>query len=60
MKNIITKNYKGQYHGYQEWYLYNSNKTINGILQLRGTYKKSEEIGYEEWHAVKETNFYII
>jgi hypothetical protein len=54
MKNIINRNSKDQYHGQQEWY------NSKGELELRGTYKKSEEIGYEEWHAVKETRYYII
>ena len=55
MKNIVTRNSIGQYHGYQEWYT-----NIDEILLLRGTYKKSEPIHYEEWHAVKETRYYII
>jgi len=59
MENIINKtdinplDSKGQSHGYQEWY------NGNNILSYRGTYKNDQEIGYEEWHSTKSTNFYI-
>ena len=59
MKRDITKrdinnyNHMGQYHGYQEQYgLYHD-------LALRGKSKNDDEIGYEEWHYKKQTNFYI-
>ena len=52
MKDIINYNNKGEYHDYQEWYNL-------GELELRGNYKHHKEIGYEEWHAVKETTYYI-
>lgn len=51
-KTIESKNSKGQYHGYQESYAY-------GEIQLRGMYKHGLEIGYEEYHGLKKTNFYI-
>ena len=52
MKEV--KNYSdiGQYHGYQEWYKY-------GELVIRANYKNDNEVGYEEWHYFKRTNFYI-
>ncbi len=52
-KDITNFNYKGQCHGYHEWYL--SNK-----LALRCTYKNSIAIGYEEWHNQLQTRYYII
>ena len=51
MKDIITQNYKGQYHGYQEWYGY--------TLYYRGNVKHNESIGYTEYNRAKKTNFYI-
>jgi hypothetical protein len=58
MNKDITKrninNYKhGQYHGYQEWY------GADGKMWLRGNWKNDDEIGYDEWHYKKQTNFYI-
>ena len=56
MKEEITnRNYKGQYHGYQEWH---SDSTIF-IMWGRLNYKNGKEIGYEEWHVTKETTYYI-
>ncbi len=52
IKEIKTKNYKGQFHGYQEWYLV-------GRIRLRCIMKHDVEIGYEEWHEWDETNYYI-
>lgn len=52
IKEIKTKNYKGQLHGYQEWYLV-------GRIRLRCIMKHDVEIGYEEWHEWDETNYYI-
>ena len=51
-KEIENKNDKGQYHGYQEWYLSNR-------IYIRSTFKNGLEIGYGEWHYDKETIFYI-
>ena len=51
MKDIITQNSKGQYHGYQEWYGYK--------LYYRGNIKHNESIGYTEYNRAKQTNFYI-
>ena len=54
MKEKDIKNYndKGLWHGYQE--RYSSDK-----LYLRAIYKHGQEIGYEEWHGISETNYYI-
>ena len=53
IKDIGEINDKGNYHGYQEWYL------PSGGLELRGKFINGYEIGYEEWHSYQETNFYI-
>ena len=55
MKDIEPKNSKDQYHGYQQWYYCDNNHK----LYLRGNWKNDNEIGYEEWHSNKRTNFYI-
>ncbi len=47
METIESKNYKNQYHGYQEWYWTTS---YNNGLWLRGNYKCHQEIGYHEWN----------
>lgn len=52
MNDIRNYNEKQELHGYQEWYIIN-------ILYNRGNFKNDDEIGYEEWHYFKETNFYI-
>lgn len=51
-KEILQFNDKKQYHGYQEWY-------YGDKLELRGVMKNDMEIGYEEWHEEKVTNYYI-
>lgn len=53
-KGIDNKNDKGEFHGYNEWYLL----TLTSY-PTRANYKNGEEIGYEEdaWH--KKTKFYI-
>lgn len=51
-KNIVNFNKYMKFHGYQEWY------NIYGI-SYRGYRKNDMEIGYEEYHPIKETNFYI-
>lgn len=54
MKNSIRNtNSKGEKHGYQEWY------SSDNKLTLRGNWKNNKEIGCEEWHRYKVTNFYI-
>ena len=50
-KDIDPRDKKGDYHGYQEWYW--------GDLWVRCTYKHGDDVGYEENHRNKETNFYI-
>lgn len=55
MKNnsiTTTKDSNGQAHGYQQWY-------NNKVLWYRCVMKHGDEIGCEEWHKNKETNFYI-
>lgn len=44
-KQIVTKNYKGQFHGYQEWY-------ANNKLAIRGMAKNGQQLGYVECHGV--------
>ena len=49
-EDISNTNDKGEY---QEWYW------DNDELYYRGTFKNLKLIGYEEWHRVKQTTFYI-
>jgi len=51
-KDIENKNNKGEYHGYQEWY-------IKDELSYRAIWKNNIIIGYEEWHGFKQANYYI-
>ena len=51
-KDITNFNNKGQRHGYFCHYVHN-------ILLLRCIYKNSFVIGYEEWHNVRQTRYYI-
>ena len=51
-ESIRNYNNKGQHHGYYELY-------YNHKLSYRLNYKNDKEIGYEEWHLTKTTNFYI-
>lgn len=51
-KNITNFNNKGQWHGYQEWYVYNK-------IVLRGYRKNDILIGYTEGHNSKQTIYYI-
>jgi hypothetical protein len=53
-KDIISKNYKGQWHGYQEWYT-----IVNEHLSIRTIYKKGLAVEYFEWHNRKQTRFFI-
>jgi len=52
-KDIINFNDKGQHHGYIEWYSYCNN------LIYRGNRKNNNRIGYFEYHAHKQTSYYI-
>ena len=54
-KDIEPRNPKGDHHGYQQWYCIQNNHK----LYLRGNMKNGDEIGYEECHVYKRTNFYI-
>ena len=51
-KEIITKNNKNQYHGYQQWF-------INNKPRLRANFKNGNRIGYCEQYMAKQTLFYI-
>lgn len=53
MRDIINRNSKGQRHGYQQGF-WVDNKTAH-------RYNKRNDviIGYTEWHAIKETEYYI-
>jgi len=46
-KDITTKNNKGQYHGYQQWY---NNFSKRNIPFLRGNFKNNIRIGYLEYN----------
>ena len=52
MKNIINFNSKGQHHGYQQG-------CLNNIIYHRFNKINDKIIGYTEWHAIKETEYYI-
>ena len=52
-KDIMSKNIKGEFHGYQETYY------GNGKLKDRGFMKHDMDVGYQEYHQFKETEFYI-
>jgi hypothetical protein len=54
MKNIINRNSKGEYHGYQEWYW------KDNTLRNRGNCNNGKLIGYSEYHVIKQTIFNII
>ena len=54
-EDITNYNDNGKWHGYQEWYDIFDNYT----LYFRVNYKNGKETGYEEYHGVNTTNFYI-
>ena len=54
MKNIINRNSKGQLHGYQQGLFWFNNKIAH-----RFNKRNDMIIGYTEWHAIKETEYYI-
>jgi len=53
MKNKDIRNYndKGELYGYTE--------TYSSEIYLRGVWKNNRRIGYQEWHRVKKTEYYI-
>jgi len=51
-KNIININNKNQYHGYQEWYTFNT-------ISHRGNWKHNTVYNYQEHHRVKQTTYHI-
>jgi hypothetical protein len=53
-KEIITKNNKNQYHGYNQLYIDDWNK-----LLYRANFKNGNIIGYLENHNIKQTIFHI-
>jgi len=59
-KDMITKNSKCQWHGYQELYY------IDDTILHRCNYKNEKQIGYYEYHddsyddSQSNTSFYII
>lgn len=54
MNNSIRHiNDKDEHHGYLEL------RDYNHVLLIRVNYKNDNEVGYEEWHLTKTTNFYI-
>ncbi len=57
MKDITNRDYKGQLHGYQEWYY------SNGNLVLKCYYNNYIEVDYEERYRLngelKVKNFHI-
>ncbi len=58
-ENIITRNSKGQYHGYQEWYSFYDNSAICK-LSYRAMWNNGKRIGYIECHLQQKTTYYII
>jgi hypothetical protein len=50
---IINKNDKGERHGYQEEYY------SDGKLAYRGNSKNNIDVGYQEYHYLNETEYYI-
>ena len=53
MSNIRNKNSKGQYHGYQQGFW------VDNKIAHRYNKRNDVIIGYTEWHAIKETEYYI-
>ena len=51
-KEIHNYNDKGDYHGYNEWYLTDK-------IWARGNYKNGKVIAYHEFHCGIKTLFYI-
>lgn len=52
--NITTKDIKGNFHGYQEWYGF-----LHGKLQIRGFLKHNKVIRYYEDHLNEKTLYSI-
>ena len=53
MRDIININSKGQRHGYQQGFW------VNNKIAHRYNKRNDGIIGYTEWHAIKETEYYI-
>ena len=53
MKDIQNYNSKKQLHGYQQGF-WDNNKVTH-----RYNKRNNRIIGYAEWHAIKETEYYI-
>ena len=57
-KDIMNKNSKGEYHGYQEMYW------TKGNVWCRGEDKHNRNSGYREWYHLNDTidsiAFYIL
>ena len=53
IKSIRHINDKDEHHGYLEL------RNYDNILLIRVNFKNDNEVGYEEWHNVKRTSFYI-
>lgn len=51
-KEIISINYKREFHGYQEWY-------SKDKLYFRGEFKNDNKIGYTESFETTRTRYYI-
>ena len=50
--SIRNRNSRGEYHGYQQWYMLN-------ILALRGTWINNQKTGYVEYHMMQQTTYFI-
>ncbi len=53
-QDIVNTNHFGQLHGYIEIY-HNKTKQIS----VRGRSHNGNDTGYNEWHNVNETSYYI-
>ena len=52
-KTIRNRNKRGEYHGYQQWHIFNK-------LAHRGNWNNGSRTGYLEWHYYKiQTTYYI-
>jgi len=59
-KDIYNYNTKGQLHGYQERHMtYFLDGKVVFKITYRGIMKNNLDIGYEEYHTSKHTNFNI-
>jgi hypothetical protein len=51
--SIRNRNSRGEYHGYQQWYMLNT-------LALRGTWINNQSTGYVEYHCYEIQTTYFI